>query len=79
MANSLHILIDFMFNAKLLDHNAHMQKELEEANLQPTNLDNSTCTIDVKASQPKTKYSFHSMCKVLDDILAGKLTSKSNL
>jgi hypothetical protein len=26
------ILIDFIFNAELFDHNAHMQEELEEAN-----------------------------------------------
>jgi hypothetical protein len=29
----IYIFIDFMFNAKLLDHNAHMQEELEKANL----------------------------------------------
>jgi hypothetical protein len=26
------IFIDFMFNVKLFDHNAHMQEELEKAN-----------------------------------------------
>ncbi len=33
MANSLYILIYFMFNARLFDHNAHMQEEFEETNL----------------------------------------------
>jgi hypothetical protein len=58
MANFLYILIDFMFNARLFDHNAHMQEEFEEANLQPTNLDNSTCKIDAKASQSRNRYCF---------------------
>jgi hypothetical protein len=56
-----------------------MQKELEEANLQSTNLDSSTCTIDVQASQLGTKYSFQFKRKVLDDILARKLTSEFSL
>jgi len=59
MANFKYIFIDFMFNAKLLDHNAHMHEEFEEANLKPTNLDNSTCTIDVKASQPGTNFFYN--------------------
>ncbi len=42
------VLIDFMLNLELLDHNTNMQEELKEANHQPTNVDNSTCTIDVK-------------------------------
>jgi hypothetical protein len=33
MVNFLYILIDFMFNVELFNHNAHMQEELEKANL----------------------------------------------
>jgi hypothetical protein len=65
MANSLYTFIDFMFNAKLFNHNAHMQEELEEANLQLTNLDNSTCIIDVKASQLGTRFFFNLSTKFL--------------
>jgi hypothetical protein len=77
MANSSYI--DFIFNEKLLDHNAHMQEELKEAHLQPTNLGNSTSTIDVKPSQLRTKYSLQSKRKALDDILAKRLTFESSL
>jgi len=56
-----------------------MQKELEEANLLSTNLDNLTCTIDVKALELGTKYSLQFKHKAFDDILARKLTFEFSL
>jgi hypothetical protein len=56
-----------------------MQKELEEANLLSTNLDSSTCIIDVNALEFGTRYSFQFKHKALDNILARILTFEFSL